>query len=328
MLARIPVIKGFICLAAVAMEDLLARHRKEQRELQVRITSKKKNASKKTRKGVNDECESLERELREKQLAEIEALNPSSVESGIDALDLTVNDDDETSPSAPVQIGDAEHVVNGAKKVQFDASAKDTVEPPEPAIQQSKKPNRQKARLARRAAEQEAQSAAAAEEAANLPDLRDQELSAMKIQREKRGLTETFIQPDGHCLYSACAHGMDADQVKQSGPYAVPYQNVRSVTANFIAKHPDDFSAFLEEPLDAYVKKIKDTAEWGGQLELQAIARAYNINVHVLQADGRVEDISSGRDIDDQPGDVWLAYYRHSFGLGEHYNALKKADKT
>jgi len=72
------------------------------------------------------------------------------------------------------------------------------------------------------------------------------------------------------------------------------------------------------------VGKIKDTAEWGGQLELQAIARAFAVQVNVLQADGRVEKIESETGSKDDP--VWLAYYRHSFGLGAHYNALKKAD--
>ena len=115
---------------------------------------------------------------------------------------------------------------------------------------------------------------------------------------------------------------MNADEVKRSGPYSPPYQNVRYAAANFISQHPDDFEPFLEEPLPSYVKKIKETAEWGGQLELQAIARAYHIDINVLQADGRMEKIQSG---DEGKGnDVWLAYYRHSFGLGEHYNALKK----
>lgn len=309
------------------MEELLARHRKEQRELQNRITSKKKNASKKTRKGVNDECESLERDLREKQQAEISALNSSAIENGVEALDLTGDDE-----AAPESVGDNDTdqgvTATPTKKVQFDASAKDTLETPDAAAARTKKPNRQKARLARRAAEQEAQAAAAAEEAANLPDLKDQEMKAMETQREKYGLIETFIRPDGHCLYSACAHGLEEDQVKRAGPYNLPYQNIRFATADFIANHPDDFSAFLEEPLDAYVEKIKNTAEWGGQLELQAIARAFNISIRVLQADGRVEEISSDSKAGEQTQDLWLAYYRHSFGLGEHYNALRKGDKT
>ncbi|KAK5345969.1 OTU protein, partial [Exophiala xenobiotica] len=107
-----------------------------------------------------------------------------------------------------------------------------------------------------------------------------------------------------------------------------PYQNVRYAAAEFMAANSDDFAAFMEEPLESYVQKIRDTAEWGGQLELQAISRAYTIDINVLQADGRVEKISCGTEKAADTRDVWLAYYRHSFGLGEHYNALKKVDKS
>ena len=296
------------------MEELQARHRKEQKDLQGRITQKKKNATKKTRKGVNDECEGLERDLRERQRTEMEALIPSSVEEGVETLDLDEQDDSKES-----------EITNGVavKKVAFDVTAKGEVEEALPTQQKPKKPSRQKERLARRAAEKKAQIATAAEEATNLPDLRNQEMTAMSTQMKQRGLVETFIQPDGHCLYSACAHGLNADEVKQSGPYSSPYQNVRYAAADFISRHPDDFAPFLEEPLPSYVKKIKETAEWGGQLELQAIAQAYHVNINVLQADGRVEKIESG--VEPKNDEVWLAYYRHSFGLGEHYNALKES---
>ncbi|KIW61321.1 hypothetical protein PV05_01456 [Exophiala xenobiotica] len=297
------------------MEDLLAKHRKEKRDLQARITQKKKNATKKTRKGVNDECERLERELAEKQQAEVDQLEPKQAQlaAAVDGLKLDepaeeTTDEPETE-TAEVQPEPA----NG------DFTAEQS---------RSKKPNRQKARLARRAAEQQAQVAAAAAEAENMPDLRDQEISTMKKQMETRGLVETMIRPDGHCLFSACAHSMSPEQVPQSGPNKEPYQNVRYAAAEFMAAHPDDFSAFMEEPLESYVKKIRDTAEWGGQLELQAISRAYSININVLQADGRVEKISCGTEKGADTSDVWLAYYRHSFGLGEHYNALKKVDKS
>ena len=296
------------------MDELQVRHRKEQKDLQGRIIQKKKNATKKTRKGVNDECEGLERDLRARQRTEIEALVPSSVEEGLEALEL-----DEQADSEDPKITDGVPI----KKVAFVATAKDNAEEAPIAVQKSKKPNRQKERLARRAAEKEAQIASAAEEAANLPDLRGREMTAMNNEMKQRGLVETFIQPDGHCLYSACAQGLNADEVRKSGPYSPPYQNVRHAVANFISQHPADFAPFLEEPLPLYVKKIKETAEWGGQLELQAIAQAYHVNIKVLQADGRVEEVESGAE--SKAEDVWLAYYRHSFGLGEHYNALKSS---
>jgi OTU domain-containing protein 6 len=299
------------------MEELLARHRKERQELQGKTTQKKKNATKKTKKGVNDECETLERTLMEKHQTEINDLQSELVTNGVGSLDLDSNEanDDGLSESREMRL---------SKTMNFDASAKQA--PTAPIEHVSRKPNRQKARLARRAAEQEAQIAAAEEEAANLPDLREQEMKSMKEQLKQRDLTETFIQPDGHCLYSACAMGLDSHEVKKSGPHSPPHQNVRYAAADFINNHPDDFAPFLEEPLDEYVKKIKDTAEWGGQLELQAIARSYRINIRVLQADGRVENIESEGEAKGE--DVWLAYYRHSFGLGEHYNALKKVGNT
>ncbi len=297
--------------------ELRAKHRREQKDLQGRITQKRKNATKKTRKGVNDECEALERDLKQRQQSEIEALHSSSVGDAIQNLGLDIEDGPDQAETTVGLL---------VKSVSFDATAQDKSEEAQPAQQRSKKPNRQKERLARRAAEQEAQVATAAEEAANMPNLRYQEMTAMNNQLKQHDLDETFIQPDGHCLYSACAHGLNPDEVKKSGPHSPPYQNVRYAAADFISQHADDFVPFLEEPLDSYVKKIKQTAEWGGQLELQAIARAYHVNINVLQADGRVEKIESGAE--SKGNDVWLAYYRHSFGLGEHYNALKRSENT
>ena len=301
------------------MEELQAKHRKEQRDLVSRITQKKKNATKKTRKGVSDECERLERELAERHRTEIESLEPNDsdqLESAINGLKI-----DEPVDEVPEK-SQSDESSSQLWKSQQGEPAQFLDQP------RQKKPNRQKARLARRAAEQEEQAAAAALEAANLPDLREQEMAAMKRHMESRGLVETLIRPDGHCLFSACAHSMPPELVAKSGHNKEPYQNVRKAAADFMASHPDDFAGFLEEPLDAYVKKIKDTAEWGGQLELQAIARSYHVDINVLQADGRVERVSSGSQEAEDSDSIWLAYYRHSFGLGEHYNALQKKDKS
>lgn len=294
------------------MENLLARHRKEQKELQGKITSKKKSATKKTRKGVNDECERLEHELKERQQAEIQTLAPSALEH--EAAQLKLNCDNGSQggvengksdqPESSVQDSPGQSGVTGS--IQQNGGQPQT---------QQKRANRQKARLAKRAAEHEAQMEAAAAEAASMPDRRKQELSAMKTQMEKHGLIETVIRPDGHCLYSACAHTISTDKVQD-------FRGIRRAAADFMNAHPDDFAPFMEEPIESYSQKIKDTAEWGGHLELQAIAKAFSININVLQADGHVEKIMPE---ESSVQEIWLAYYKHSFGLGEHYNALTKA---
>jgi len=299
------------------MEELQTKHRKEQRDLQSRVTQKKKQASKKTRKGVNEECDRLEAELKQRQADEIAAFNgePSSQsdELPIDELDdLTLQQDDEdskTTEPAPKQ---------PAARDQANSTA---------APSQGRKPNRQKERLARRAAEQEELAKQAAEEAKNLPDMKQQERGRMLSYMKERGLQEKEIRADGHCLYSAVA-----DQLEQldiplgTAPGAqpeIPYKTTRSAAAGWIESHPDDFAPFLEEPLPEYLRKIRETGEWGGQLELLALAKSYGVEINVLQDFGRVEKIEPEGGAAGKA--IWLGYYKHGFGLGEHYNSLRKA---
>lgn len=303
------------------MEELQSKHRKEQKDLQSRVTQKKKQASKKTRKGVNEECDRLEADLKQKQADEIAALNgePTSTsdELAIDQLDdLTPQQDDD----------DAKPTESAPKQPAANAQPSDSTESAPPS--QGRKPNRQKERLARRAAEQEELAKQAEEEAKDLPDLKQQERERMLSYMKERGLQEKEIRADGHCLYSAVA-----DQLSQldiplgTAPGAqaevLPYKTTRSAAAGWIEGHPEDFEPFLEEPLPEYLRKIRDTGEWGGQLELLALAKSYGIEINVLQDFGRVEKIEPEGGAKGKA--IWLGYYKHGFGLGEHYNSLRKA---
>jgi len=333
-----------------ALELMQARHRKEQRDLQNRITSKKKNATKKTRKGVSDECAELERNLKSQQEEELRMLNGG--ENG------------EGEPDEADEDGHA--ATNGiAEKLRDTPLSDGTISQPEaPAsltattAQSSeggggegggagKKRNRHKERLARRAAEQEAASARAEEEAASMTDHRGRERTSMAREFAAHGLVEHEIRPDGHCLFSAVAdqlqqHGMPITATSATAPGTPPYKAVRQAAAGHMAAHEDDFAPFLGEQDAAaaaeggpvtgfgdYVARIRDTALWGGQLELRALADVYGVEIRVVQ-DGRIDTIqpAGGGGGDGDGGDaktIWLAYYRHGYGLGEHYNSLRKA---
>ena len=59
---------------------------------------------------------------------------------------------------------------------------------------------------------------------------------------------------------------------------------------------------------------------------LSALANAYRVEIKVVQ-DGRTEVV---RPLGEEEGEeelktLWLAYYRYGYGLGEHYNSLRKA---
>ncbi|KAK3989273.1 hypothetical protein QBC44DRAFT_241899 [Cladorrhinum sp. PSN332] len=296
------------------LEQIQARHRKEQRDLQSRITQKKKNATKKTRKGVNDECAQLEEELKERQELELKKASGENVEEE----DLEAEDEGEA-----------------AVKDVTDRLESTTITPPssQPPPQEKSargmKRNRQKERLARRAAEQEAAAVAAESEAVNMVDHRSIEKAYMIKEFETHSLSEKEINPDGHCLFSAVADQLETNGVPLgSHPgmeprIAMPYKIIRATAAEYMKQHRDDYEAFIEEAFDDYVDKIRDTAEWGGHLELSALANAYGVEIRVVQ-DGRTEVVSPSGGSEEEKKTLWLAYYRHGYGLGEHYNSLRK----
>lgn len=297
------------------MEQLQTRHRKELRDLQSRVTQKKKAASKKTRKGVNDECDRLAADLKDRQHAEVAALNGEEVDG--EALPME-------------QLQDLTLKIDGEDE-QAVADQTPNQDPTPPVVEEKegasnvRKPGRQKARLARRAADQEQLARQAAEEANNLPDLKEQERERMKDAMRQYGLSEKEIRADGHCLYSAVADQLEqldiAIGASPDNKPALAYKTVRAKAADYIGEHQDNFVPFLEEPLPDYLHKVRDTGEWGGQLELMALAKTYQTDINVLQDYGRVERIEGGGD----GKAMWLGYYKHGFGLGEHYNSLRKA---
>jgi len=340
------------------MEALQQLHRKQQRDLQSQITQKKKSASKKTRKGVNDECARLEEELKERQQQELAELD----QDGDGLANVTPVDGTEPAANVPDNDNDLLAAIAGSStpaststlSAQTSTLTLNDNEAETSSSNTTRKPNRQKARLARRAQEQETLAAHAASEAANLPDRKQQERTRMLEEFERRGLKEKEVAANGHCLYSAVADQMrqlglgsriqpdDAAADKVNGDVhngkqqngngegetselrRDDYKSVRQAAAQYISTHEEDFAPFLEEPLDDYVHKIRDTGEWGGQLELMALARTYGIDINVLQGEGRVEKIEAGQE-EGQKKVAWLAYYRHGFGLGEHYNSLRKS---
>lgn len=319
--------------ARAEMDEILVRQRKEVRDLTARITQKKKSASKKTRKGVNDECAALEQELKTKHETELRIAAGVALEDNTEGGELEDGQIEEKAEASAAIAKIADNNPQLATQVQ--QMNLDDTDTNETTSSQPRKRNRQKERLARRAAEQEVVAAQAATEAASLPDLRKKERDRLVAEFASRNLEEKPVAANGHCMFSAVAdqlHSLGLNLEPGQSPDHVKtelqrddYKTVRSAAASYMSKHPHDFEPFLDEPLDAYVQKIRDTAEWGGQLELTALAKTYNITINVLQGDGRVEKIQ-GDHVNHGKHQAWLAYYRHGFGLGEHYNSLKPLD--
>lgn len=148
---------------------------------------------------------------------------------------------------------------------------------------------------------------------------------------------ETQVNPDGHCLYAAIA-----DQLRLLGiipPTLAHYGTTRHIASKYIYNHPDDFLPFLPSmegedgagatdagmmgprEFERYCAAIRDTAVWGGEPEIRALSKAYNVPIHVIQGGTPpivVHDPAGGHagDVHDKRA-VRISYHRKMYGLGE-----------
>ncbi len=107
-------------------------------------------------------------------------------------------------------------------------------------------------------------------------------------------------------------------------------------------EHVDDFLPFLPstggedtegantaglmsiKQYEQYCVAIRDTGVWGGEPEIQALSRAYNVPIHVIQ--GGVPPVvvhdPSGSNTDDIhiKRALRISYHRRMYGLGEASN--------
>eukprot|EP00535_Pseudo-nitzschia_heimii_P008185 CAMPEP_0197188646 /NCGR_PEP_ID=MMETSP1423-20130617/18199_1 /TAXON_ID=476441 /ORGANISM="Pseudo-nitzschia heimii, Strain UNC1101" /LENGTH=290 /DNA_ID=CAMNT_0042640537 /DNA_START=42 /DNA_END=914 /DNA_ORIENTATION=+ len=160
------------------------------------------------------------------------------------------------------------------------------------------------------------------EENANAgPGLRKIELEQIQAVLTPRQLKVIEVEADGHCLYRAVG--------AQTGR---TYTAIRSLCADTLLKHQDDFAPFCEytddvSSFEQYVHQVRDTAEWGGHLELRALGIALNRPIYVYSVQSGTKPLaihgaSDGNQADKEP--ILLSYHLHYYALGEHYNQVIK----
>lgn len=98
---------------------------------------------------------------------------------------------------------------------------------------------------------------------------------------------------------------------------------------------PDDFLPFLALDDDAgtgkssralfdeYCDRVANTSDWGGQLELRALACALETPIHVFAAESDV--IVMGDEFASETrAPLQLTYHLHYYSLGEHFNSVAR----
>ena len=194
------------------------------------------------------------------------------------------------------------------------------------------------------------------------PSAGEAERSKLDAVLGSRGLRVKEIKADGHCLYRAIAHQLETRVPTHAflngggssdarEDVALPtYATLRALAARVMRGEPETYRPFLT-PSDCgssgesregdggdggdgiitdaawsrYLSDVESTAEWGGQLELQALATGLRVPVEVLTADAPPAVMGEAFLGETDGVALRVCHHRRAFGLGEHYNSA--ADK-
>lgn len=276
------------------MEALLKKQKKEKKELQSKIQSLKKSATKgdkKKKKEVQEEIAKLELEMSKKHEDEIQQMKE------------VVENDRETSLAKSI-----ENVEISNEK---------------PPLKVTKA---QKRRDKKAAEQKEREKRILEQEVENKTGLRNVETEKIKEALKKRGLMLYNIEADGNCLYNAVDHQLKVQTNFNYGP-----KELRLKTSHHIKENSSDYLPFLsnantgemmsEEDFEEYCNNIAYTTNWGGQVELKALSHVIKKPITVIQADG--PPLIMGEEYIDKGESLIVSYHRHMYKLGEHYNSVQ-----
>ncbi|CAL5229542.1 g12889 [Coccomyxa viridis] len=193
----------------------------------------------------------------------------------------------------------------------------------------------QKRRQAREQEEAERERRIAEEQAQMGDSERALEERSLAQLLQPLGLAVRDIPADGHCLYRAVGDqlGSHTNDAMEAGDLWA----IRAKAAAYMRAHPDQFIPFMAEATDdsaegsearfeEYCKEVEKSAAWGGQLELEALSRAYERHITVYSVG--MPPVEMGKEFGDDQDGLRLCYLRHAYGLGEHYNSVKAATCT
>ncbi|KAE8908276.1 hypothetical protein PF010_g9532 [Phytophthora fragariae] len=105
----------------------------------------------------------------------------------------------------------------------------------------------------------------------------DDAIKLMRRQLADVGCKLHEVEADGNCLFRALGDQLYGDQHR--------HEEVRGKLVDYLEQHRDDFEPFMEdeEKFDRYCERMRDDGTWGGNQELYAAARLFQVYVVVHQ---------------------------------------------
>ena len=145
------------------------------------------------------------------------------------------------------------------------------------------------------------------------PSAREEEMKAICLP-DNMSIVDTMA--DGHCLYRSIAAQVE---------HANTYSSVRALCAESLLRHRAELEAFVETdtPYEDYVDQVRNTATWGGSLELRALALSLRRPIVVYST--APTPLVIGDDFleaAESESPIRLSYHLRYYALGAHYNQV------
>ncbi|ETL41947.1 hypothetical protein L916_07165 [Phytophthora nicotianae] len=105
----------------------------------------------------------------------------------------------------------------------------------------------------------------------------DGAIELMRRQLADVGCKLHEVEADGNCLFRALGDQLYGDQHQ--------HEEVRKKIVSYLEQHRDDFEPFMEdeEKFEKYCERMREDGTWGGNQELYAAARLFQVYVVVHQ---------------------------------------------
>jgi len=266
------------------------RHRNELKELRVKIEGMQRGVSKQDKKGKADlqiKIKQMEDEIQKRHAAE--------------EKDFIATDEKEEEPTMSNTITLAPNT--------------------------NKKPSKKQLKKNKQLQQEHNRIKAIEEENKNTVSYRTLENNALSEKLAPLGLTIKEIPPDGNCLYNAVVDQISLhSRLSDKGNHVI----LRQRAADYILAHPDDYLPFLQvedgdgiasmKDLEKYCDELRNTNNWGGQLEIIALCHVFTTPITVHSANQ--PDVVMGEEYSTKNKPFHLSYHKHAYALGEHYNSV------
>eukprot|EP01129_Flabellula_baltica_P011206 TRINITY_DN4858_c0_g3_i1.p1 TRINITY_DN4858_c0_g3~~TRINITY_DN4858_c0_g3_i1.p1 ORF type:complete len:334 (-),score=71.20 TRINITY_DN4858_c0_g3_i1:3-1004(-) len=129
-----------------------------------------------------------------------------------------------------------------------------------------------------------------------------------EIQLESIGLGIKDVAGDGNCLFRAISDQLDGTPNRHA--------YYRAQICSFLERNREEYQYFVEDDMsfDEYIREMKKSGTWGGQMEITACCLQFEVNITVHRlSEPRWDTVYSG---------TWRTLHI-SYHDGDHYNSVR-----